>query len=426
MRMTNHPSGGALGRDGSRYIADTYNNRVRRVDARGTITTVAGTGRYADNGDGGPATKAALAEPTGVDVGPDGTLYVLTSSNKVRAVGPNGTISTLADLDPERAHRATDTAFAGLDSFAVGADGTVYLASTSGVYATKPGGDLRPVHLDTPLSAFAEHGPTTPPRSAPLATGPDGSLYLVPGAALRAYPDGAVVPFLGGGMDNRTADQPPDNWSGPMEYAFRDGDPRDIEIGTDGTVYLGTQDGLYSMSRDGKLETLTKAAEYDTVGGIALDPDGQLYAINDLDRVDRVVGSHRERVATVDDAADVAFTSDGTMFVSTGREIRRFSSDGASAVVYQSDKSSVTTLDVGPNDDLYFLAEGAKQVRVLVKAAQAPELSSGGWSTSPTLLLSIGGALVVLISAFLIIRRARKRDSKVPEEPTPDTPEATG
>lgn len=409
--LTNHPSGGVVGRDGARYVADTYNNRVRRIDARGTITTVAGTGRRADTGDDGPATKAALTEPTGVAQGPDGTLYVLTSSRKVRAIAPDGTIRTLADLDPPRVRKATDTSFASLDSFAVGPDGTVWVASPSGLHATTPDGELRPVALDVPLSVFARRATAAPPRSGPLAMGPDGSLYLVPDAAVRAYPDGTVAPFLGGGVDG---DQPLENWPGPLDYSFRAGDPRDIEIGPDGTVYLSTSYGLHSVGRQGKPTTLLRAEEHGAIGRIALDPDGRLYAIEGSNRVDRVVDSRREEVATVEGAADVAFTSDGTMFVSAGREIRRFAADGASAVVYESDTSAVTKLDVGPNDDLYFLEPAANQVRVLVKPARAPEQSAG----SNPLLLSIGGALVVLAAAFLIVRRTRKRTTGAPAQPS--------
>jgi sugar lactone lactonase YvrE len=402
---TNNPFGGAVGRDGSRYIADTYNNRVRRIDARGVITTVAGSGRYGDTGDGGPATKAALVEPTGVDVGPDGTLFVLTSSDRVRAIEPNGTIRTLADLDPEPVRRATETSFARLDSFAVGLDGTVYLAGASGVYSTTSDGEMRPVDFDIPLSTLYEYGR---PQAASLAVGPDGSLHAVPNALVRAYPDGAVVPLLGGGMENRVADQPPEKWSTPVEYGFREGDPRDVEIGPDGTVYLSTDHGIYSWSPDGKLDTVLKAGEYDYFRGLALDPNGRLHLV-DGNGVARVVDGKAEPVEDLYHSDDVAVASDGTMFVSTGREIRRFSSGGAGETVYRSDNSGVTQLVVGPNDDLYFLEPNAKQVRVLVEPTQAPELSmSRSRSTIPgTVLLGIGGGIIVLIGAAIVIRRIR-------------------
>ena len=73
--------------EGNIYFADTYNRRVRRIDADGIITTVAGNGRQAFSGDGGPATSAGLAKISAVAVGPDGALYIADSRhNRVRRV----------------------------------------------------------------------------------------------------------------------------------------------------------------------------------------------------------------------------------------------------------------------------------------------------------------------------------------------------
>ena len=65
----------ALGSDGSLYIADTFNARVRRVGPDGIITTVAGSGIRVFHGDGGPAIAAGFEQLLGVAVGPDGSLY---------------------------------------------------------------------------------------------------------------------------------------------------------------------------------------------------------------------------------------------------------------------------------------------------------------------------------------------------------------
>ncbi len=75
------------------YIADSINNRIRRVDlATGIITTVAGTGRSGFGGDGGPATAARLAEPRGIALTPAGDIVILdTNNNRVRLMGaPDG------------------------------------------------------------------------------------------------------------------------------------------------------------------------------------------------------------------------------------------------------------------------------------------------------------------------------------------------
>lgn len=80
------------------YIADQSNNRIRMIDlTTGTMTTVAGTGAAAYNGDGIPAVEASLAGPSGLAVGTDGTLYIADTFNgRIRAVDPAaGTISTV-------------------------------------------------------------------------------------------------------------------------------------------------------------------------------------------------------------------------------------------------------------------------------------------------------------------------------------------
>jgi len=62
--------------DGYIYIGDTENHRIRKVSPDGIITTVAGTGTEGYSGDGGPALKAELADPHGIAVGGDGSLYI--------------------------------------------------------------------------------------------------------------------------------------------------------------------------------------------------------------------------------------------------------------------------------------------------------------------------------------------------------------
>src|SRR5262249_61582338 len=84
-----------FGSDGSLYIADTFNHRIRRVGPDGIITTVAGIGTFAVSGDGGPATQAALAFPYGGALGPDGGLHIAdTIDDRLRPVGPHAHITT--------------------------------------------------------------------------------------------------------------------------------------------------------------------------------------------------------------------------------------------------------------------------------------------------------------------------------------------
>jgi sugar lactone lactonase YvrE len=79
-------------------IADSGNAKIRKVDAAtGVITTVAGTGKSGQSGDGGPATAAELDEPRTLAVAPDGSIYFTEpKANKVRRIDPKGIITTFA------------------------------------------------------------------------------------------------------------------------------------------------------------------------------------------------------------------------------------------------------------------------------------------------------------------------------------------
>jgi len=91
------PYGVTLDASGNLYIADTSNNVIRKVDASGTITTIAGSGTSGSSGDGGPAISAKLSYPAGVAVDASGNLYVADRNNyRVRMISPSGTITTVA------------------------------------------------------------------------------------------------------------------------------------------------------------------------------------------------------------------------------------------------------------------------------------------------------------------------------------------
>jgi serine/threonine-protein kinase len=98
------PRGLAVEPDGDLLIADTGNDRIREVvHGSNVIETVAGTGDYYGfSGDGGLATHAKLSLPWGVAVGPDGTIYIADAGNdRVRSINTKGIIATVvhADLD---------------------------------------------------------------------------------------------------------------------------------------------------------------------------------------------------------------------------------------------------------------------------------------------------------------------------------------
>lgn len=91
------PTALELDAEGNLLIADTRNHVVRRLATDGTITTIVGNGTQGFSGDGGPATDAQLDQPNGLAIADDGTLYVADRGNfRVRRVSPDNIIDTVA------------------------------------------------------------------------------------------------------------------------------------------------------------------------------------------------------------------------------------------------------------------------------------------------------------------------------------------
>lgn len=93
----NEPEDVALDSHGNLYISDAANSKIRRIDASGIITTLAGNGNFGFGGDGGPATSAEVNFPTGVAADSSGNVYIADFQNsRIRKVNTAGTITTIA------------------------------------------------------------------------------------------------------------------------------------------------------------------------------------------------------------------------------------------------------------------------------------------------------------------------------------------
>jgi uncharacterized protein (TIGR03437 family) len=110
------PAGVAVDSSGNVYIADYGNYTVRKVDTKGNITTLAGTGAPGFSGDGGPANKATLAQPYAVAVDAAGDVFVSDLGNtNIREITPDGNIHTVVSN-------------VSADSLAVDAAGSIYFS----------------------------------------------------------------------------------------------------------------------------------------------------------------------------------------------------------------------------------------------------------------------------------------------------------
>ncbi|MEZ4664871.1 MAG: RHS repeat-associated core domain-containing protein [Caldilineaceae bacterium] len=176
--------------DGSVYVADFYNQRVRHVGLDGIITTVAGGGEPADGvGDGGPATAAKLGSIRSIAVDQNGVLYIghdhlAQAGVRVRRVGLDGAISTVvgggAVLNQEDELGAETALPSALYALAVGPDNHLYVNDGNRIRMLGADGRMTTVAGTTQFGYSPDGTPITDARLAypSIAFAPNGTLYL--------------------------------------------------------------------------------------------------------------------------------------------------------------------------------------------------------------------------------------------------------
>ncbi|MBI5150613.1 MAG: PASTA domain-containing protein, partial [Candidatus Omnitrophica bacterium] len=243
--LLNNPRGMNMGPDGSLYIADTYNNRIRRVDPQGIITTVAGNGISGFSGDGGPATAASISGPWDVAIGHDGSLYIAdTSNHRIRRVDPQGIITTVAGkgvrLFGGDGGPATEAYLYNPSGIAIGPDGSLYIADTSNhrIRRIDPQGIITTVAGNGQSFGFTADGFPAILLPLPgirgLTIGPDGSLYIADtynNRIRRVDPQGIMTTVAGNGINGFSGD-------GGLATAASLDLPFDVEIDQDGSLYI--------------------------------------------------------------------------------------------------------------------------------------------------------------------------------------------
>jgi len=185
LAQLNQPTACTLDSAGNLYIADTWNHRIRRVDATGAIATVAGAGVAGGSGDEGPATAALLSAPQGVAADDNGNIYISdTGNSRIRLVTPDGVIHTIAGATAGFAGDGGPALSARMDApggILLDGAGDLYFADTNNnrVRRLVPNGIVAPplVTPPTPLSVV---------NVASLAPGPvaPGEVVAIFGAGL--------------------------------------------------------------------------------------------------------------------------------------------------------------------------------------------------------------------------------------------------
>jgi serine/threonine protein kinase, bacterial len=160
------PANLTFDKKGNLYVCDRNNHRVRKIDTRGIITTIAGNGTAGFSGDGGKATEAQLNLPSGVVVDDKGNLYISDRSNdRVRVVNSKGIISTFAGNGKDEfkgdSGPATKAALSRPFGLALDKKGNLYIADRGNnrIRRVNPQGIIHTVAGDGGFFFMGDNGP---------------------------------------------------------------------------------------------------------------------------------------------------------------------------------------------------------------------------------------------------------------------------
>jgi sugar lactone lactonase YvrE len=245
----NYPNGIAVDSSGNLYIADSFNNLIRKVTvATGIISTVAGDGTFGYSGDGGPATGAELNYPSDVAVDSSGNLYIADEPNErirmvssatgiISTVAGNGSVSNVGNGGP-----ATSAAFNQPTSVAVDSSGNLYIAdytnqrirlvnAATGIITTVAGNGFQGYSGDGGAATNAElSGP------AGVAVDSVGNLFIADELNQRirrvSAATGIITTVAGNGMYGYTGDGVSAT-SANLSY------PIGVAVDSSGNLYIG-------------------------------------------------------------------------------------------------------------------------------------------------------------------------------------------
>ena len=308
------PAGLAFDKRGNLYIADRDNHRIRRVDTRGNITTVAGTGIAGFSGDGGKATEAQINLPSGVVVDNNGNLYFSDRSNhRIRVINNKGIISTFAGNG--------DDGFKG-DS-----------------------GPATKAQLSKPFG---------------VALDKKGNLYIADrgnNRVRKVTPQGIITTFAGDGGFFFMGD------NGPAYRASVAG-PTGVAVDNNGIVYIADRNNsrIRSVDTQGMIRTVAGTGQQDYNGdsemardsnlhlpfGVAIDKDGNVLIIDRSNYRIRKMDPRRGSITTV-----------------AGNGTRMFAGDGGPAT--GAILSFPHGIAVDKNDDLLISDKGHYRIRKVTK-----------------------------------------------------------
>lgn len=298
----NNPHGVAVDSSGNVYIADSNNNRIRKIDTNGKISTIAGDGNWGSGGDGGAATSAQLNNPSGVAVDSSGNVYIAdTNNSKIRKVGTDGRICTIAGIESwgytGDGGPATSAQLSYPRSVVVDSHGNVFIAEASNSVIRKidTNGIISTV-AGTGTSGYGGDGgaATEAKLDYPYGVAVDGSgnVYIAEGNNRRIRKvdtNGFINTIAGTGVAGYSGDGGPAasaqvnspvgiaaDYAGNV-YITDIGTSTIRRIYTDGTIRTIAGTGTYVYGGDNWNEGAATSVQLKRPYGVAIDNNGYLY-----------------------------------------------------------------------------------------------------------------------------------------------------
>ena len=388
----NFPAGLALDSSGNILIADSLNNRIRKVSGS-TISTIAGNGVLSYSGDGGPGSSAQLNNPQSVAVDSSGNFYFSdTANNVVRKVTASGAISTIA---------GNGTAGFGGDGgsptaaqlnrprgVAVDASGNIYIADSQNARVRKISGGSITTVAGNGTPGFGGDGGAASAAMlyTPIGVAVDaaGNLYIADftNNRIREVAGGTIATVAGNGQSGYSGD-------GHAAVSAALNGPTGVAVDASGNIYIadfnndvvrevsggnintvaGT--GLPGVSGDGGPAT---AAMVGNPSGVAVDTAGNLYIASGSATVRKVY-------------------SNGFITTIAGNGTRGYAGDGGSALL--GELNGPVAVAVASNGNVYVADSANNAIRLLVSGGYQLSISAVANAASNLTGPVSGGEVVV-------------------------------